>query len=107
MKMLTEKGNRQEVEQADPNTDEDEDTLWSTNTINLDTAQRLLYGIYFNNVRSFSLRFQKIHRDLGKEQFSVKMNRKVGVEPQGALHIFGRRLVRPLRVAFSVAQKSL
>ena len=80
MKMLTEKGYGQNVNQADVITDTDEDTLWSTDTINLHTAQGLLYGVYFYNVKIFSLRGRAIHRKLCKEQFEVKLNTEVGVE---------------------------
>ena len=80
MRNLTSEGYGQDVKQADPITAEDEEALWSTNTISLDTAKGLLFGVYFYNVRSFALRGGKIHRDLEKEQFKIDIDLETGVE---------------------------
>ena len=79
MRELTAQGYGQNVEKADEIEEEDEEILWDTGILNSHTAQGLLYGVYFYNVRCFSLRGGEIHRTLEKEQFTIRNDVKTGV----------------------------
>ena len=74
MRELTQAGLGTIVKRADPILDEEEDKLWESEIISTKTAQGLLYGIYYYNLKCFGLRGGQIHRDLKASQHSIKYN---------------------------------
>ena len=78
MRQLTHAGYGTIIQQADPILPGEEDKLWESEVISLDTAQGLSYGIYFYNLKCFGLRGGQIHRDLNTDQFTFKFDKKIG-----------------------------
>ena len=80
MRELTHEGLGIKVKHADFILPEEEEKLWESKVINLETAQGLLNGIYFYNTKCFSLRGGQIHRDLKKEQYEIDIDLESGIE---------------------------
>lgn len=77
---LTAKDHGVNVNRADPILPRDEEKLWDTKVISLDTATGHSHGVYFYCLNIFSLQGGSIHRELEKEQFSIDFDLETGVE---------------------------
>lgn len=60
------------TKQADIITDDDENTLWETKVIGIDSARGLSNGVYFYNNTCFAMRSGDEHRKLCTDQYSFK-----------------------------------
>lgn len=58
-------------QRADPITDEDEDRLWESGVIGMNSARALSYGAFFYNCKIFGFRGGDEHRDLHTDQFRL------------------------------------
>ena len=71
MKELTKQGIGIHRNRADPITTEDEEQLWDSGTLNMDTAQGLSYAVFFYNCKLFGFRGGDEHRNLEVNQYEV------------------------------------
>jgi hypothetical protein len=70
MKYLTSAGIGTETKQADPITEQDEETLWNTGQLGGSCAQSLLNTVFYYNCKLFGLRGMDEHRNLTCEQYT-------------------------------------
>ena len=71
MKELSEQGLGIKHKQADYISEDDENKLWDSGAISLDTAQGLLNGVFLYSCKTFGLRAFDEHRALTPDQFVV------------------------------------
>ena len=78
MRELADKGIGIETRQADEITVEDEDKLWTTGVINVETAQGLSNGVFFYNEKLFGLRAMNEHKRMKVEMFEYLDDKPTG-----------------------------
>ena len=83
---LAKNGIGTETISADPVTKEDEEQLWDSGAISLDTAQGLSYGVFFYNCKLFGLRALDEHVEMEKEQLEIVP----GSQGRFGIHFKGR-----------------
>ncbi|CAC5417134.1 unnamed protein product [Mytilus coruscus] len=71
MKMLIEKGIRCEIKQAEPITQEQEESMWRENVFGKESAEMLQRTMFFYSAKLFGLRACDEHHDLQCSQFVV------------------------------------
>ena len=78
MKKLTSEGIGVVTKSASPISQEDEEKLWETGTINLNTSFGLSNGVFLYNCKRFGLRAMDEHRKLTPEQYSFNIDAVTG-----------------------------
>lgn len=71
MKWLTSQGYGCDTKQADPISEEQENSLWQSGTFNLETSSGILNAVFFYNCKLFGLRGRDEHYNLETSQFSI------------------------------------
>lgn len=79
MKELTNMGIGTKVNRADPVLIQDEEQLWKSEVLNMDTAQGLSNCVFFYNCKLFAFRAKDEHRNLDSSQFSINHDHETGL----------------------------